>query len=276
MEKSAILTANVLDIIFDNRNKLYGAYELRKTYNRRLLIAMSITFFIALILCIGTLVAAKHSKPLLSIRHGEIVEMKKLDDEPTPKLQEPPPPKTEQQPQVKTLVYVPPVIVEDNKVTTPPPETQDLTHVRIDNLTKEGVDDDGLSRIAEVDGNKGVIIEKAVVKEDPETIFIDVQIEASYPDGNAAWGRFLERNLSADVPVSHEAPAGTYRVIIQFIVDKNGQVSNLKPLTSMGYGMEEEAMRVLRKSGRWTPAQQNGLLVNAYRKQPITFVVNGE
>ena len=276
MEKSAILTANVLDIIFDNRNKLYGAYDLRKTYNNRVFIALGITFSFILLVAIGNLVAGNKRTSNFSIRHNEIVEMKNLEEKEQPKLPETPPPAAKPQPQVKTIAFVPPIIVDDNKVTNPPPATDELAHVKIDIVTKEGIDNDGLTRVESLDGDKGIIIEKKIEKEEPETIYTSVQIEASYPDGNAAWAKFLQRNLNGDVPVNHDAPPGTYKVIIQFIVDKNGQVSNIVPLTNMGYGMEEEAMRVLRKSGQWTPAQQNGVMVTAYRKQPITFVINGE
>jgi protein TonB len=61
--------------------------------------------------------------------------------------------------------------------------------------------------------------------------------------------------------------------VVQFIVDKDGNVSEVKALTSHGYGMEEEAVRVIKRGPKWTPAIQNGRQVKAYRKQPITFVV---
>jgi protein TonB len=61
--------------------------------------------------------------------------------------------------------------------------------------------------------------------------------------------------------------------MIQFVVDLEGKVSDIKPLTNFGYGMEEEAMRVIRRATKWEPAIQNGHPVKAYRKQPVTFVI---
>jgi len=81
------------------------------------------------------------------------------------------------------------------------------------------------------------------------------------------------RNLNANVPGDNDAPAGSYTIIIQFVVDLEGNVSDVKALTAHGYGMEEEAMRALKKATKWQPAIQNGHFVKAYRKQPITFVV---
>ncbi|HEX2629304.1 MAG TPA: energy transducer TonB, partial [Chitinophagaceae bacterium] len=68
--------------------------------------------------------------------------------------------------------------------------------------------------------------------------------------------------------------AGTYTVIIQFVVDVDGSVSNIVPLSDKGYGLEQEAIRVLKQSKKWKPAIQNGRQVKAYRKQPITFVID--
>jgi protein TonB len=65
-------------------------------------------------------------------------------------------------------------------------------------------------------------------------------------------------------------------VVVQFIVAKDGTVSDIKALTRYGYGMEQEVVRIIKKSPKWSPAQQNGRTVNAYRKQPITFVVQEE
>ena len=104
-------------------------------------------------------------------------------------------------------------------------------------------------------------------------VFEKVDVEATFPGGEAAWRKFLEQNLRADVPLKQNAPAGSYTVWVQFIVDARGMISDLRPLTNHGYGMENEILRVLRKSPKWVPASQNGILVKAYRKQPVTFVI---
>lgn len=115
-----------------------------------------------------------------------------------------------------------------------------------------------------------------IVSSDSEHTFEKVEVEASFPGGEAAWHKFLERNLNGDVPVKKKAPAGQYTVILQFVVDKLGNVSAITPLTNIGYGMEEEVIRVLRLSPHWIPAQQSGRKVKAYRKQPVTFWIEEE
>ncbi len=117
-------------------------------------------------------------------------------------------------------------------------------------------------------------ISKAQKDTDSTTvIFEKVDIEASFPGGDNAWAKFLQTNLHAEVPADKNAPAGYYTVLIQFLVDKEGKLSDITPLTNWGYGMEEEVIRVLKKSPDWTPAEQNKRKVKAYRKQPVTFMV---
>lgn len=107
-------------------------------------------------------------------------------------------------------------------------------------------------------------------------IFEKVETEAEFPGGINGWRKYLETNLNPTTPVDNGAPAGTYTVWIQFVVDKNGNISQIKALTKLGYGMEAEVMRIIRKSPPWKPAMQFGRMVKAYRKQPVTFVVEEE
>jgi protein TonB len=86
----------------------------------------------------------------------------------------------------------------------------------------------------------------------------------------------LERNANGNVATDNNAPEGTYTVMVQFVVDKEGVPSDVRALTNFGYGMEEEAIRVIRKGPKWIPAIQNGRQVKAYRRQPITFRVESE
>ena len=112
---------------------------------------------------------------------------------------------------------------------------------------------------------------KEADKPEADKIFDKVEIEASFPGGSSAWRRYLERNLDASIPEKQKAPAGNYTVVIQFIVNLDGTVSDVRALTNHGYGMETEAIRAIKKGPKWLPAIQNGRQVVTYRKQPITF-----
>ena len=111
---------------------------------------------------------------------------------------------------------------------------------------------------------------------DNKPVFEKVEVEPSFPGGDVAWRRYLERNANSMVPVDKGAPSGVYKVMVQYIVKDDGSIHDVKALTSFGYGMETEAIRVLENSPAWSPAMQNGKKVNAYRKQPITFIVEEE
>ena len=108
---------------------------------------------------------------------------------------------------------------------------------------------------------------------DEDKVFNKVEVEAEFPSGNQGWREYLMKNLKANVPVKKKAPAGTYTVVIRFIVNKDGRIRSIEPETSFGYGMEEEVMRIIKKGPKWIPAMQNGRPVNAYRRQPVTFMV---
>jgi len=104
-------------------------------------------------------------------------------------------------------------------------------------------------------------------------VFDTVETEASFRGDTEAWVSFLQTNLKPGVPVKKKAPAGLYTVMVQFIVDKEGRLSDIKALTNHGFGMEKEVIRVLKKSPRWEPAIMKGEKVKAYRKQPISFSI---
>jgi len=114
------------------------------------------------------------------------------------------------------------------------------------------------------------------IKEDDNKVFEKVEVEASFKGGERAWRKYLESNLDQNVPVKNGCKPGEYTVVIQFIVDKEGGVSDVRALTNHGFGMEEEAMRMIKKGPYWVPAVQNGRQVKAYRKQAITFVISSK
>jgi len=118
--------------------------------------------------------------------------------------------------------------------------------------------------------------EVVVTSFDDNKVFEKVEIEPSFPGGVNGWREFLQKNLRTTVPVDSGASAGTYTVVAQFIVHRDGSISDLKTLTNHGHGMESEVLRVMKKSPNWIPAIQNGCTVTAYRKQPITFVIAEE
>jgi protein TonB len=267
MEPSKILSATLIDVIFDGRNKEYGAYELRKTDSQRTKVALSVTIsVVALVLTVTSMATSFKKDERTDNRTPGIVLTEYEEVKPPEEL-----PKPERQPeeQVQTQKFTPPEIVPDEEFTEPPPSQEDLIDTKIGLVDIRGVKDSGIAvPPGEIDGKKGIVdIKPPAESDDP---FVSVEIDAKF---NGNWKSFLERNLNGNVPLDNNAAPGRYSVVIQFVVDKEGTVSDIKPLTNHGYGMEAEAVRVLRKADKWEPAIQNGQKVKAYRKQVIVFEV---
>lgn len=269
MEATKILQADMLDILFEGRNKLYGAYDLRKNYNKRIRNALIITGALTLLFTTGILLASRHH----SLTAGTLyVKDYTLSNFAEDKLKPVPvQPQSKPKPvQVKTIAFTPPRIVEQiDKTEVPTEETLDNTKIAAVTNDK-GTDGDIVAPPQDISTGSDV---KLPVKQVGETSFSLVQIEAKFPGGLDAWKDYLERNLRTEVPVENGAPAGQYTVIVSFLVDENGNVSDIKAENDPGYGTAAEATRVIKKSKQWIPAIQNGRNVEYRQRQSITFVV---
>src|ERR1700742_548547 len=276
MEVNKILNADILDIIFEGKNKEYGAYELRKTYNKRILKAIGGTAIVILLLFIGYFLSnlngsGKKDKPVVEdVQLTQVQEEKK--NEPPP----PPPPKVEP-PKVEIAKFTPPKIVKDNEVKEEekPPEQEKLEDTKIGTVNQEGIKDEGIAAPPVSDAGKGVVEAPKKDDEDYDKTFTKVEIESEYPGGAAAWLRYLNKNFRYPDDAVNNEIQGT--VVVQFIVDKEGNVSDVQAISGPeSGGLREEAVRVIKKSGKWTPAVQNGRQVKSYKKQPIVFKLEAQ
>jgi len=96
---------------------------------------------------------------------------------------------------------------------------------------------------------------------------------ASFQEGQSDWMAFLNDNLNSELSVKNGAPVGTYEVIVSFMIGKNGKLTNISALTNHGFGMEAEAVRVIKKSPKWNSEIYLGKPIDVYRKQPIAFII---
>lgn len=275
MEVSTILTADVLDIIFEGRNKDYGAYELRKTYNGRLVKSLLLVGALCILLLAGYMAAGFFGKK----DEGKVlvIEDKQLIDIVPEKKEEPPPPTPPkpEPPKVQMTKFVTIRVVKDNEVKPDekPPQVEKLEDTKIGNMNQEGLKDDNIVAPPADDGNKGVIEAPKKEEEDWERPFMKVEIESQYPGGPAAWARFLHKNLVYPQNALDNEIQGV--VLVRFIVDKEGVVSDVE-VVSGPQELRAEAIRVIKKSGKWTPAVQNGRQVKSYKSQAIGFQFGGD
>jgi periplasmic protein TonB len=270
METNKILTADLLDIIFEGKNKEYGAYEMRKTYNRRLIKSLLIMGAILLFLCAGYF--------LSGLRAENVVRTIEIDDPilksiAEPKRQDPiviPRAPKPQPVEVRTIRDVTVRMVkEDIKPSERPPENAETDNAKIglaNNLNATG--DADIVAPPEGKGN-GVV---AAPKDDDNggRPFIKVEKESEYPGGLEAWRRYMIMHFR--YPEEGVAQGISGVVVVQFIVDHDGNVSEVHAISGPDSGgLRQEAERVIRKSGKWVPAIQNGRPVKSYKTQPVVF-----
>lgn len=278
METNKILSADILDILFEGRNKEYGAYELRKTYKNRLIIAIVATLLVCLIFFIASVVANLQPDNNTKLLVEDVnLEKMQQQEEKQPEPPPPPPPPKVEPPKVEITKFTPPKIVKDEEV-KPEEEIKEqevLEDTKIGTINQEGIKSDVVAPPVEEKGT-GQVEAPKVETEDYDKEFTSVQIEASFPGGVAAWKRFLERNLNQNVLEENGAPPGRYTVVVSFRVDKDGTITEVKAENNPGYGTADEAVRVIKKGPKWNPAQQNGRQVIYRQRQSITFVLEGE
>lgn len=275
MDINKILSADILDILFEGKNKQYGAYDLRKTYNKRLTKALLLTAAFALLIFLTTVFASVFKKKAgdsLDVLDTQMAEIKK-DVPPPPVVPPPPPPKPPPPPEINQVKFTPPKVVKDEEV------VEQVETIKEDQvISTKTVESDNKEQIVQAPvEDKGSTVAVVPQKEDDEgKIFTKVEVEAGFPGGDAAWRNYLQKNLNTEVPADNGAGEGTYTVIVKFVVSKDGSLSQIECETDPGFGVCQEAIRVIKRTKNWTPAIQNGRNVNAYRRQPITFLVQSQ
>ena len=272
MKTSDILSADLLDLLFDGRNKNYGAYDLRKTYNRRINLALAGTAFVCLLFVAGSILAGGKKTKAVDLVNDVVLQDYKEPAKPEPV--QPPLPKPEP-PKIEMARFTPPLIVKDDQVKQDD-EIKDvaiLDDIKIGTVNQEGIKDDIVTPPVEKAVSNA---EPPKVDDDIDKIFPTVQIEAQFEGGLEGWRKYLTRNLNSDLPSQNGAPAAAYTVVVSFIVDRSGLISDVKAENDPGYGTKAEAIRVIQKGPKWKPAQQNGRSVIYRQRQVITFQVREE
>ena len=109
-----------------------------------------------------------------------------------------------------------------------------------------------------------------------DKVFTQVEVEPEFPGGKDAWRKFLQTNLDGSIAVKEELKVGSYSFITKFIVHEDGSLSDFTSEKNINDTIAKHCIEVIKKGPKWKPAMQNGNIVSAYRKQPITFVVANE
>lgn len=255
-----------LDLVFEHRNRKYGAYQIRKAYSRTKVIAMAVACAIALLLAGTPLVIAKMGKENTSKKKKvkfDVVSIDKIPKKKEEEKKQAPPPKPPP-PAAATQQYTVPKIDPNTKAETPivPPDLVNKAGTK----TKKGSKDPFAPDIPKPGGGRGPVIfdDKPPVK---------AEIEATFIGGMDKFRDYVRDHFNYPERCQEEGINGA--VLLEFVVDIKGKISNVRMISETAACPEftTEAIRVLKESPRWMPGQTNGTFVKSYRTIPIQLTV---
>lgn len=261
------------DMIFEGKNKKYGAYFLRQTSSKRHIVAfIVVVVFVGIVSATPLLVEAVKKQQQENLGGvDEAFELANLDNKIEEQVPEeniirqetaPPPP-----PLKATIQFTPPVITDDEEVTdeNAMKSQEELTEskVQISVATVDGTDDKDAVDIADLKDHKVIVAEK---EEEP---FVSVEQMPQFPGGNTELMKYIANNLKYPTIAAENGIEG--RVIVRFVVGKDGRVSNIEIQRGLDSSCDKEARRVVESMPRWTPGRQNGREVPVYFTLPILF-----
>jgi protein TonB len=266
--KLDLLNKEWCDMVFEDRNQEYGAFELRKQYSKNIILGVILTAVIFALSIAGPIVARLISDALPQEEILKQTEVTTLEEPPPLDKNEPPPPPVEPPPPLKSTVkFTPPEIVPDKEVPEEPPPTQeDLKTVDASTKTVEGSDDGVDQSLLEGNGNQ-------VVEEAAPEIFVTVEQMPEFPGGVEELYKFLGNNIKYPQMEKEAGIQGT--VYLRFYIDANGKPNDISVARGVkgGPNLEQEAVRVLKAMPSWKPGKQNGKAVNVWYSLPIKFTL---
>lgn len=261
-----------LELVFDNRNKTYGAYELRQHNGRTMLTAMVITFTIIAVPMIIVGVLIRTVAP--AIPHDRMIPIPLINVVQPPAVH--PPRNVVHQTHTVTppaalttpRVFVP-LVVSPNPTTIEPPRVNNIPGDVTSTTTPGPISGSGIN-----DGTPGPPSTTAPGNGDVAVPPVGLERMPEPYGGAGAWSKFLGKNLKYPEQAIDQHMQG--RVWVSFIVEKDGHLSNIVVERGAGYGMDEEALRVLKLSPAWKPGIQNGQPVRVKYNIPINFQMSDD
>jgi protein TonB len=269
-----IFRSEWLNVVFAGRNQAYGAYELRRenprNTNRALIIAIT-----AFIFLLATPTIVNWARGFIPKADDKIIirEIKLL---PPPMLEKakviPPPVHEAARPHTTEIRFPPPVVRPDRDVREQdPPTEKQMIDANPGQKNLRG-DADAPIDIDEKHGNSET---RNIVEASPsDEVFKAVEINPEYPGGEAAFGKFLQKNMRYP-PIAKENNIQG-KAYIQFIVERDGSLTDISVVREPGSGLGDEAVRVLKMSPHWKPGVQNGKPVRVQYTIPVNFVLGDQ
>jgi periplasmic protein TonB len=272
MNGEQIMKSEVIDIIFENKNKAYGAYHLRKYYDRRLNKALLIMLAMVLVLSAFTFLPEKVTVTTTNEYGTVMLNLKEPDKKKEEKPQEKPKPKTQNVSQAKLLSNI--IITKTGPVDTVKTINPGLaigsTNIKVlnpgngDTLTVGGTPGPGGG------GGEGPV--KPKVPEappfNPEIPVDNADVQPEFPGGMNKLRTFLQNNLTNPKDMEEGEMVS---VKIKFVVGYDGKLKSFETIEDGGSEFNREVVRVLKKMPEWIPGKSNGRNVSVYYTIPVKF-----
>ncbi|WP_211999813.1 energy transducer TonB [Chitinophaga sp. HK235] len=279
MDSAKIQGNDFLDILFDGRNKDYGAYALRSRYDRRVRNAVMGTASIVLVMVGGyvlnnTLSAKDNiNKPVFLDKTTTLTQIDQPEPDPVipPPVQATPPPAA-----APTIDFASLKVVPNDQVSPEdePPKISDIGNKTVGLQNTEGDLNGVADGLADVSAGTPGVVTAPVAPEREETLTF-VEIMPEFPGGEEALRKYLQKNLRYPNMAVENGIQGP--VYVQFVVSKDGTISQVKTVgAAKGGGLEEEAVRVVNKMPNWKAGKQNGRTVNVLYNLPIRFSLENQ
>lgn len=261
------------DIIFENRNKAYGAYDLRKVYRPTLTKSLLIGGALFLLAMASPALISMIPSSEENVSMTEVDLMKIPPPPIDPNEPPPPPPPPIEVPKVATIKFLPPEVKKDEEVPqeSPPPTVEELKEAVVAEKTQEGDPNAEVAITApeETAPVKEEVKAVEVVKEDQ--IFQVVEQQPEFPGGAGALLGYLGKNIKYPAAASRANVSG--RVFMTFVVNTDGSIQDVQVLKGLGFGCDEEAVRVVKSMPKWKPGKQSGRPVRVKYNLPVSFVL---
>lgn len=266
--KLDILNQQWIDVVFSGRNKAYGAYELRKDNgkNTSRALIIGVVLFVVILSANTIINMVLHFIPK-SKEKIKITNVVLAPPPPVDKVKPPPPPPEPPKPKVDQIKFPPPVVKPDIEVKEKPPTIEELKVADPGPKTLKGDKD------AEVVINEPVgTSDNKVTEADPNQIFTSVEQVPEFPGGMEGFGRYLSKAIRYPAIAKENGTQG--RVILTFVVEKDGSSTDIKVARGIGDGCDEEAVRALKNAPKWKPGIQNGRPVRVQYSIPVSFALS--
>lgn len=274
MSKVDLISHDWVDLVFEGKNQAYGAYQLRKNTTRRniyAIIAVCILLLAAFIfLTIKNFVDEQRAKVAITqVTELTVLEQPKKKAEVKQKQIKIEEPKVVER--VKSSIkFTAPVIKKDDEVK---PEEEIKTQ---DELMENKAAIGTFDVKGNDDANGEVLKAKEVIAppeppkhEEEQKVFDVVEQMPMFPGGDAALKKYLNENVKYPVVAQENGVQG--RVVIGFIVEKDGSITDVKVVKSVDPSLDKEALRAVSNMPRWTPGKQNGQSVRVKYVVPVSF-----